>query len=130
MADSKLQPLLDAAAKATPGPWKATDKSTYFGGKVDVELMEVVHNHDDAVIFWTGFDKSDVGPQNWNNAVFIAAARNSIPEIQRLVSLELRLRGYVGELRNLTKMDRTPGVRQVHPDWVADRLESELERKP
>lgn len=113
MADSKLQPLLDAAAKATPGSACISSVKNWMGNYVVAELH--------APVTLGEFPKQE-------NARFYFEAHNSIPEIQRLVSLELRLREYVGKLR---KELQVAGGDVIHVQRViADRLESLMEGKP
>lgn len=151
MADSKLQPLLDAAAKANNLPWRIYRRETphYLGHSHVENCIGTVRDdpqlHGPFPVITLGFG---LGATKGDPAVpllsiyerdanFITAASEAIPEIQRLVSLELRLREYVGSLKkygsNFTPMElSSPGVeaRMSFAAAQVKQLEEILENKP
>lgn len=141
---SKLQPLLDAAAKANNLPWRIYRKETphYLGHSHVENCIGTVR--DDPQLhgpyptitlgFGLGATKGDPAVPLLSihecDANFIVAASEAIPEIQRLVSLELRLREYVRELKaDGDYCNDEPWRQKMYREFVK-RIESLMEGKP
>lgn len=138
MADSKLQSLLDAAAKATAGPLRVMPKLAPSYSDHGYRTIATLQKKQDGEILIIYAEASKMWQEGkgytWGDSeadgFLLTWAYNNLEEIQRLVSLELHLREYVGELR---KRANDPGTRIASAQTtnrIADHIEYLLEKQP
>lgn len=124
MADSTLsraRALLEAAGKATPGPWRVTDRRNHL--RIDALALDKYDN-DSARVAALDFWLPAFGPiedQQQSNAALITAARNDAPDIARAY---LEATDLLERLTALPSKDGAMEIRSFMEGYVTAKAEA------